>query len=327
MPFANDRLATNAMGGTEIMKYALRDSLPQELLDEFQIFVSRVEDPMDETKVRIYWLQDLPGDPASEHLKNGGWEKFNRLVFSSNWQMQAYINYYGIPYSKCIVMQNAIVPIPDHSKPKDGPIRLAYWSTPHRGLNILIPVFDKLCEKYDNIELDVYSSFKLYGWGERDEQFKPLFDLCENHPKINYHGAIPNEDLRKKLENTHILAYPSIWSETSCMTLMEAMSAGLLCVHSNLAALYETAANWTTMYQFQEDPNVHAGVFYNYLDYAIEDYWSESTQSRIASQQAYANVYYNWNIRKLQWEHLLTSLLNEPRGLPAAPEKFFTYRT
>jgi UDP-glucose:(glucosyl)LPS alpha-1,2-glucosyltransferase len=326
MTFANDQLATNAKGGTELMKFALADKMPAGLLDNFQIFVSRVEDPMDETKIRIYWLQDLPGDPASEHLKNGGWNKFHKLVFSSNWQMQAYIQYYGIPWSRCIVMHNAIDIIPPHEKPKDGIIRLAYWSTPHRGLNILVPVFNKLCEKYDNIELDVYSSFKLYGWEQRDQQYESLFAACREHPKINYHGSIPNEELKKALEKTHILAYPSIWTETSCITLMEAMSAGLLCVHSNLGALPETSANWTMMYQYNEDLNEHAGIFCSALDTAIANINDEGVQSRLASMQSYANVFYNWQVRAYAWEALLTGLLNEPREIPNLPGEMFTYK-
>lgn len=326
MVFAHDSLAVNAKGGTELMKYGLQERIPAELLDEFQIYVSRVEEDFDESKIRLYWLHDLPGDPAAEHLKNGGWNKFHKLIFASNWQMQAFINHYNIPWSKCIVLQNCIEPVANHKKPDDGVIRLAYWSTPHRGLNILVPVFDKLCEKYDNIELDVYSSFKLYGWEQRDEQFEPLFEACRNHPKINYHGAIPNAELRKNLEKTHILAYPSIWQETSCITLMEAMSAGLACVHPNLGALYETAAGWTHMYQYNEDINAHAHAFYQMLDGVIENYNDESVQQRIESAATYANVFYNWEMRKWQWEALLKALLNEPRELPKDTGEMFVYR-
>lgn len=326
MTFASDSLSVNAQGGTELMKFGLRDRLDPELLKEFQIFTSRVEEELDETKIRIYWLHDLPGDPASEHLHNGGWKKFHKLVFTSNWQMQAYIKHYQIPWSKCIVLQNAIDPIPEHDKPDDGIIRLGYWSTPHRGLNILLPVFEKLCEKYDNLELDVYSSFKLYGWEDRDEPFKPLFDQCREHPKINYFGTVDNETLRKGLERIHIHAYPSTWSETSCITLMEAMSAGMVCVHSNLAALYETSANWTVMYQYQEDLSDHASIFYHVLDGAIQTINDPSVRSRVLSQQSYANVFYNWGVRRLQWDAFLRSMLNEDRSLPEAEEQFFQYR-
>jgi hypothetical protein len=317
------------MGGTELMKYGLVDRLPADLLDDFQIFVSRVEEPLDENKIRILWLHDLPADPANAHLANKGWENFHALVFTSNWQMQGYIERYDIPWSRCVVMQNAITPIPSHNKPTDGIIRLGYWSTPHRGLNILTAVFDKLCDKYDNIELNVWSSYKLYGWEERDTSYQPLYDFCKQHPKINYESYLSNEDLKQQLQNVHIHAYPSIWQETSCIALMEAMSAGCLCVHPNFAALYETAANWTHVYQWNEDINAHASIFYQILDGAIEDYWADGVQSRLASQSSYANVFYNWDLRAHQWESLLRSLVTLPRALPKKQEAssgFFEYK-
>ena len=325
MPITKDSLSTNAMGGTEQMKFGLDSRIDSTLLDNFQIFVSRAEEQFDETKIRIFWAHDLPGDPASEHLRNGGWKNYHRLVFVSNWQMQGYIERYDIPWSKCIVLQNAIVPIEEHKKPTDK-IRLAYWATPHRGLNILVPVFQKLCEKYDNIELDVYSSFKLYGWDKRDEQYQPLFDQCLDDPKINYHGTVPNDVLRENLKNTHIMAYPSTWLETSCICLMEAMSAGLLCVHPNYGALPETSANWTNMYQWYEDQNEHASHFYAALDASIESLQNEGVQSRISSQASYANVFYGWPLREFQWEQFLVSLLDEDRSLPKASADYFEYK-
>lgn len=324
MATVNDELSANARGGTELMGERLESSIDPQLLSNFQIIRSRVRE-LDETKVRVLWLHDLPEDPESHHLANGGWKKFARLVFVSNWQMQQYIKAYDIPHSRCIVMANAIYPIEQHEKPSDK-ISLAYWSTPHRGLNILVPVFEKLAEKHDNIELNVFSSFSLYGWGERDEPYKPLFEQCEAHPRINYYGALPNDELREYLKNQHILAFPSTWTETSCLVLMEAMSAGMLCVHSNLGALFETAANWTTMYQYQEDVQEHAAHFYHNLNDAIGYLNDESIQSRLASQKGYADVFYNWEIRAKQWEALLQSLVNEPRELPKDEGQMFTYK-
>lgn len=318
-------LNKTAMGGTELMASRILQ-IDKELLKPFQIIFSRVSE-LDEKKLRILALHDLVGDPGADAaLKNGGWRNFHKLVFVSNWQMQQYINYYEIPYAKCLVLLNAIEPIEEHEKPTDV-IRLAYWSTPHRGLNILLPVFDALAKKHDNVELDVYSSFKLYGWDNRDTEFEPLFQFAKDHPKINYHGSVPNSEIREKLKSCHILAYPSTWPETSCLVLMEAMSAGMLAVHPNFAALYETAANWTTMYQYNEDPNEHAGQLYYHLDNAVQTYNEPSTKARLSIQKAYADVFYNWEIRKNQWEAFLTSdILKESRSLPRDSGEYFEVR-
>lgn len=331
MPIMKDNISTNSAGGTELMKFKLRDSVSSELLDKFQIFVSRVHEEISDKHVRVLWLQDLAGDPESEHLKNGGWNKFHKLVFSSHWQMRGYIDRYNIPWSKCIVIRNAITPIDFVDKDRSGKIKLIYTPTPHRGLNILYSVFDKVSSEpgYENIELDVFSSFKLYGWEQRDEQFKELFAKLEEHPKINYHGSVPNDVLREHLQKAHIFAYPSTWQETSCLCLMEAMSAGLLCVHPNFGALPETAANWTHMYQWHEDMNEHAKIFYTILKATIDEVKiaeEAAYVNKIRTQKAYADVFYNWDFVKMQWVSLLESLKDVPTGINQSSGAFFEYK-
>ena len=311
----------NANGGTEIMMRRLYNGLPRELLEQCQIIPTRLTVPLDETKVRIAAIHDLPGDPSLDYLKNKGWIKFHRIVFVSNWQMQNFVGYYQIPWSRCVVLKNAIEPIEKHEKPS-GPMRLIYTPTPHRGLAVLLPVFQELQKKYEDIHLDVFSSFKLYNWPDRDKEFEPLYDLCRANPGITYHGSTSNEEVRESLKQAHIFAYPSIWNETSCMCLMEAMSAGLVCVHNNLAALFETAANHTIMYQFQEDPQKHAAMFHQCMDHVIENY--EHAKKGLEFQKIYADSFYSISSRIMQWKALIESLLLEPRGFEKAE---FVYDT
>lgn len=319
--------AENALGGTELAMRRLYDGkIPRELLEQFQIIPTRVR-ALKEDKYRILYVHDLPEDPEALTLADEGWRKFHRIVFVSNWQAQRFIERFNIPWSRCMVMLNAIDPIlydVVNEKPKDR-INLIYHTTPHRGLNILLPVYEQIAKKFDNLHLDIYSSFKLYGWEARDEQFKELFDFAESHPQITNHGSVSQEEIRAALANAHIFSYPSIWQETSCFCLMEAMSAGLVCVHPNLGALYETAANWTSMYHIHEDPQEHAKLFYAVLENAIETVNHEAIQARTGSQKVYADAFYNWSIRAKQWEAFLQSVLSfkEPVGMP---EEEFVYR-
>ncbi len=317
-----------AMGGTELIAHRLVDSLDPKLLEDYQIIFSRVRE-LDPTKIRLYYAHDLPEDPeADKALLNDGWKDFHKIIFVSNWQQQAFAAQYKIPPSHCYVMQNAIYPIDVDvtAKPKDT-IRLAYWSTPHRGLELLVPVFKELVKSFDNIELDVFSSFKLYGWEVRDKPYQKVIDECIEHEKINYHGTVSNDELREYLKTAHILAYPSIWLETSCMVLMEAMSAGMLCVHPNFGALYETAANWTMMYPFDEDHSRHAQTFYNHLTHAINIINTDSIVSRLETQKTYTDVFYGWPQRVHQWNHLLTNgFEGVDRSIPDR-KQYFRFKT
>ena len=319
---------TVAMGGTELLMNRLKESVPQNLLDNFQIIPTRLTEPLREDKIRIAYIHDLVGDPSLDYLKNNGWRKFHLLVFVSNWQMQEFIQAYNIPWSKCIVIENSILPIEgvDFIKNTDK-IKLIYTPTPHRGLNILVDVFLNLLNDYSNIELDVYSSFKLYGWGERDKEFESLINICKDHPQINYHGSQSNEVVRDALKEAHIFAYPSTWRETSCLCLIEAMSAGLLCVHSNLGALYETAANWTLQYQFQEEKEKHAFAFRTMLVNAIEMVKNDpNCFERMKSQKIYVDQIHNWNTRKIQWNNLLGQMIHLPKEFER-DKIVFNYKT
>jgi UDP-glucose:(glucosyl)LPS alpha-1,2-glucosyltransferase len=311
-PLVNE-LSQRALGGTEMMQQRLYGSVDSALMNKFQIWFSRFRPAdYDATKYQIFFAHDLPGDPESEFLRDRGWTQFHKIIFVSNWQMNAYIQHYMIPPSRCEVMLNAIEPLDVPEVKSMDKLRIGYWSTPHRGLNILVPVFDYLSKRYEHIELDVFSSFSLYGWEQRDEPYKELFQQCIDHPKINYHGSVANSTIREYASSAHILAYPSTWMETSCIVLMEAMSAGMLCVHPNLGALYETAANWTAMYQFDEDPQRHANKFHQELETAILGFDHPTIRSRLISQKAYTDVFYNWATRATEWELLLQSIIDAP---------------
>lgn len=287
------------------------NSLPKDLLSHFNIIHSR-NTGLDPTKKNILVLHDLALDPMYDYFKEGGWRQFDKLVFVSHWQKQQFQDYLGVPPSASAVLRNAITPIEEHTKPTDK-IRLIYYSTPHRGLDLLYAAFLPLAKEFDNIELNVYSSFDLYAWPERDNQFKDLFDNLNSHPKINYHKSVSNEEIRSELKRNHILAYPSTWAETSCLVLIEAMSAGLTCVHSSLAALPETSMNLTMMYEYHEDPLAHANKFYRVLRNAIITHQNENLlkqhQNNLMVMKSMADSIYDWNVRSHEWQILLKSML------------------
>ena len=113
------------------------------------------------------------------------------------------------------------------------------------------------------------------------------------------------------LETQHIMAYPSIYEETSCLTLIEACSAGCLCVVPNLGALPETGANFPWMYGFEEDPKRHAQVHGHILSRAIEHFWDDDVQNLLKIQQNYFDMFYNWSLRTGQWQQFLRAIEHE----------------
>ena len=307
-----DELSKNAMGGTEMMKHGLYDRLDPELRDKVQIICSRVRD-VDSNRPSILWLHDMFNDPEAQHLQDAEQrERFDKLVFVSNFQKTQYELAYGLKPSEYVILKNCITPIEQHTKPDpQKQINIIYHTTPHRGLDILVPVFEELCNHYDNIVLDVYSSFNIYGWGQRDADYEHLFERCRNHPKINYHGYQPNEVVREALKKAHIFAFPSIWPETSCIAAMEAMSAGCTIVAPDFAALPETLAGFGITYSMHEDINIHANVFIQVLAQTIDKIGTPEMNNRMDFQKAYADAFYSWDSRVQQWDSLIRTLIPE----------------
>lgn len=306
-------LHPNSKGGTELMYYELKERIAPELFDQFNIILSRVRPESFDSRPAILWLHDLPEDPESQHLRDPkSRSRFAKIVFNSYWQQYDYYTKLGIPLEEGVVMKNAVEPFPSLSKPTDGPTRLIYFSTPHRGLHVLEAAIRVLLQHRDDFVVDVYSSFELYGWKERDREFTLLFDALKKLPCVNLHGTVSNAEIREALKTSHILAYPSTYIESSCRVAIESMCAGLLCVVPAYGALTETCTDYAHMYSWDPDPKNHVMHFANALNFAMDSVRNPVMQNLLITQIGYYNFFYGWPMRAAQWTNLLENLKNAP---------------
>jgi UDP-glucose:(glucosyl)LPS alpha-1,2-glucosyltransferase len=327
--FEENEISSNANGGTEITKRTLAKFVDEKLASEFQIIPSRVRD-INVEKIRVYWQHDMAEDPEVNHLKDlNSRNRFHKFVFSSNWQLHEFNLKLGLPMDEKVqVIETPIEPLEERTKDNEA-CNLIYFSTPQRGLELLVPVVEELAKKHPHIHLNVFSSFKIYGWEDADKRYEPLYKKIADHPNMTYHGFAKQDVMREYLLNSHILAYPSIWQETSCRVLIESMSAGLMCVHPNLAALPDTSGGLTSMYQFIQDHNKHANLFYTYLDHAVQNVNKSEVQNYLKFVKAYADSRFNIGKISSQWDGMLRDLLEKYPTVESrkVPGEMFVYRT
>ena len=132
-----------------------------------------------------------------------------------------------------------------------------------------------------------------------------MYDFCRNTEGIVYRGSIDNNQLREELPNFDILAYPCTFEETSCIAVIEALSAGLNVVTSNLGALPETTEGLATLYPYLMDKQTHAAFFASILEKEIAEVRNGKNlehQSRLYAQR------WSWDNRINQWINLLDTL-------------------
>tara|TARA_A200000159_G_scaffold74941_1_gene69652 strand:+ start:1404 stop:2297 length:894 start_codon:yes stop_codon:yes gene_type:complete len=295
------------MSGTNLISDRISKECDQGLLSQVEVLHS-CEEPS-QSKKSILVIHSLPDDPDVQKLKDHGWKKYTKLVFVSHWQQEQFFLYFGIPYSAGTVLYDAIEPLPVHTKsnPEKGKLRLIYNLPIERGLDYLYVVFDELSKQYDQLHLDVYCDLD-----ELDNDQLDLKNRLKNHPQISYKSRVSNDKIRKALEKAHIFAYPCVWQETSCLALIEALSAGCYCVHSGLGALKETSLGITQMYSFQDNKQKHIDTFYVELKKAIllHNHSYDYVKVNTDTMKAIADYKYDWTIREGQWNKLLEDVLS-----------------
>jgi len=297
------------MGGTELMYNELMSRISNSY-DHLSIFNYIGQADFDKTTV--YWNQlsyDQQGVQWLSDPKNV--EMIDQFVFVSYWQAEKYRQLFGIPGYKTTVIQNACRPVAPRLGGPRKLVKLCYTSTPFRGLDVLLETWDRLSS--EDCELHVFSSCQIYGkdFAESEEpKYTDLYNRCLNTKGIVYRGSIPNEELRKELPTFDILAYPCTFEETSCIAVIEALSAGLRVVTSNLGALPETTEGWANLYPYLMDGSKHADVFASLLKKEIE----QVRKGLFLEEQVktYAPRW-SWDNRINQWTNYLDTLTLKER--------------
>jgi glycosyltransferase involved in cell wall biosynthesis len=234
-------------------------------------------------------------------------DRIQYFVYVSEWQKQQFENKFPTPFSQNIVIKNAIEPIPFKEKSTDK-IRLIYTSTPTRGLSVLLDSFEIL--NRDDVELHIYSSNIIYGKGYQDMMVGTYKHLhrCKIMKNVVYKGFALNKAVRKAVQDAHILAYPSIYEETSCLAAIEAGAAGCKIVTTNLGALPETCDKWATFvdYKYGDDLKELSKNYADVLNTEINNFQT----TNIKEQSDWFNNYYSWNNRAEEWNNLIEQIKN-----------------
>ena len=306
----------NPKGGTEILKEQLLAQLPEESLDGINLIGSICHSSLvKEDKINILW-QHLSYDQPNVRLMHD--RKFvdsiDYFIYVSHWQYNKFREIYKIPEYKSFVIKNATHTFDTVEKQKDNKIKLLYTSTPWRGLAVLIKSIEILNKTREDFEVDIYSSTKIYGskFDENEkDKFEVLFDKCKNTPNVNYLGYADNDSVRAAVQRAHIYAYPSIFEETSCLAVIEAMSAGCHVVTTNYGALPETCGEFATMIEFDSSGQNLIERYAETLNSVIDNYKNNLYKDDLEMQIKYYNKNYSWETRIQEWKNFLNYVRTE----------------
>ena len=107
-----------------------------------------------------------------------------------------------------------------------------------------------------------------------------------------------------------MFVYPSIWEETSCISAIESMAAGLYCMLTDLGALYETCAEYALYIPYDNDYRALSQKFAYAIDAVVPLLSDPSLHEHLMLQSEYARKYYDWSKQALNWKRTLEGLTN-----------------
>ena len=191
------------------------------------------------------WCHDLKTQGA-ENIEN--YEKILCLTpFHKRYAMATQ----GIPDDKILVTRNGIKPdrFEDGLTTTSNPYlasknrnKIVFPSSPDRGLDRAMLVLDKVRETYPDIELHVFYGIEhLHKWGHAELQAR-LELMMKERPWVRYHGATQQDVLMGHLKEAVLWLHPCDFIETSCITAMEMICAGVYPVTRRLGGLMDTLA-------------------------------------------------------------------------------------
>ena len=102
----------------------------------------------------------------------------------------------------------------------------------------------------------MYSSTEIYGkdfYDKNDANYRQLYKQAQDLPNVNYVGYKPNNFIKDHMHTYNMYVYPSIFEETFCISLLEAMAAGLYCITTNYGALFETGAEFPMYIPYEKN--------------------------------------------------------------------------
>lgn len=227
-------------------------------------------------------------------------DKIKYIITVSEYHKQDVIKKTGIDPSKVIVIYNAVAPIENNINRfnnVDIP-ELVYMSAPERGLGIALKALHQL---EFNFKLNIFN-----------EATPDLLELDENTKEVEiigdsrflFYGKTPHKTVLHHVSKSHIFIHPSIWPETFCISLVEALSANCLSVYSNFGSLKEIGSNFGMPYNIENEKNIedHIEIFSNKITKAIQ--MIKNNNFNPGNQAEIINNKFSWEVFTNSWLEL-----------------------
>jgi glycosyltransferase involved in cell wall biosynthesis len=266
-------------------------------------------------RAKFLWVHDVHVGGHDPKLHE--WMlKFDRFLCLSQWHKDFFLKQYVYLHPDAVlVTRNGIDLSRFGPNPSlDRTNRLIYSSSANRGLDVLLPLMARIRERVSDAELHVYYGFESWkGMTRVTGDQSSLVWVAEmeaklaSTPGVHYHGRVNQKDLATAFLASKVWAYPTYFTETSCISAMEAQAAGCVPVTTKLAALAQTVKHGILL---EGDPNSeeYKSVF---VDHVCNLLTNEDLRQSYATKGIEHGRTLSWAALAAEWTQLFRRTIDD----------------
>ena len=161
---------------------------------------------------------------------------------------------------------------------------LLYCSSPDRGLQHLLFMWEDIRKTYPDATLHVAYGWKVFdkitGQSQERQEWKKNMLMLMQQEGIVDHGRLGKEELRKLRQQCGIWAYPTDFTEINCINALECQADGVVPATVAYAALKETVGSGFTVAGDIIDKETRDEYLKNLLKLMGDEKWWKEEQEK-----------------------------------------------
>lgn len=287
------------------------------------VVVSRVANMLDDVycpkyKLKLLWCHDVIAANANNRLLL----KADRILALTEWHKQNLIKEHGVLAQQVEVTRNGIYLDRFNKKIERNPHRIIYSSSPDRGWKPLLEEWGKIRAEVPDAELHLFYGFK--NW-EAMAKVNPQYAapalalrdqaLAMKDQGVTFHDRVNQDQLAEKFLKSGVWAAGTNFTETSCISAMEAQAAGCHIVATALAALNETVGERGILLSGDCNNRTYRDQFVQHVVDALK-HPDEVERQQL---QKYAKEHFGMVELAKEWEGMFFRLMEEKKIHPLQP--------
>ncbi len=269
------------------------------------------------SKINILQLHDLALFRYSALVNHGMWNT-DLVTCVSAWHKKQVCEVYGLNPDFVKIVRNGVDPElyqNNFVRDEDGSFRLLYQSRPERGLENLVRdggIMHQLETSDPHVHLYVCT------YDNTMAQMQPFYAKLDQdiarRKNVTKLGPLTKSQLAQRQQDTHLMVYPTTFEEVSCISVMEAMHAGLPVLTTPVGALPETLADSGVFFVPLKEDQVDIGAFAD----KIHNLSIPGTLTRARELQLNMAKYRDWSGAVDRLEYEIAECFKRRAGTPAA---------